>query len=89
MMAMGLDHLIQWVDKGKVPPRADRILVQDGAIVLDLSNNAKGGVRNTYVDVPVAEYGVPNAATGNERTSLSTANRPLRSIALSQVLKIQ
>ena len=33
MMAMGLDHLIQWVDKGKVPPRADRIVVDDGAIV--------------------------------------------------------
>ena len=64
MMAMGLDHLIQWVDQGKVPPRADRIVVEDGAIVMDLSNNAKGGVRNTYVDVPVAEYGVPNAATG-------------------------
>jgi hypothetical protein len=65
MMAMGLDHLIQWVDKGKVPPRADRILVEDGAIVLDQSKNARGGVRNTYVDVPVAEYGVPNTATGS------------------------
>jgi hypothetical protein len=65
MMAMGLDHLVQWVDKGKVPPLADRILVEDGAIVLDQSKNAKGGVRNTYVDVPVAQYGVPNAATGS------------------------
>src|SRR5262249_11303744 len=64
MMAMGLDHLIQWVDKGKVPPRADRMVVENGAIVLDQAGNAKGGVRNTYVDVPVAQYGVPNAATG-------------------------
>src|SRR6516162_3267328 len=65
MMAMGLDHLIQWVDKGKVPPRADRIMVVDGAIATDSFGNARGGVRNTYVDVPVAQYGVPNAATGS------------------------
>ena len=65
MMAMGLDHLIQWVDKGKVPPRADRIIVENGAIILDQFGNAKGGVRNAYVDVPVAQYGVPNVATGN------------------------
>jgi len=65
MMAMGLDHLIQWVDKGKVPPRADRIMVQDGKIVTDQFGNAKGGIRNTYVDVPVAQYGVPNLATGS------------------------
>jgi hypothetical protein len=64
MMAMGLDHLIQWVDKGKVPPRADRIMVGNGAILTDQFGNAQGGVRNTYVDVPVAQYGVPNAATG-------------------------
>jgi hypothetical protein len=66
MMAMGLDHLIQWVDKGIVPPRADRIVVENGAIVLDEHGNAKGGVRNTYVDVPVAKYGVPNTATADK-----------------------
>jgi hypothetical protein len=26
---------------------------------MDDNGNAKGGVRNTYVDVPVAQYGVP------------------------------
>lgn len=66
MMAMGLDHLIQWVDKGKVPPRAERIVVENGAIALDDHGNAKGGVRNTYVDVPVAKYGVPNTATADK-----------------------
>jgi hypothetical protein len=65
MMAMGLDHLIQWVDKGKVPPRADRIVVENGGIVVDQFGNAKGGVRNTYVDVPIAQYSVPNVATGS------------------------
>lgn len=64
MMAAGLDHLIQWVDKGKVPPRADRIVVENGKIQMDEFGNAKGGVRNTYVDVPVALFGVPNVATG-------------------------
>jgi hypothetical protein len=68
MMAMGLDHLIQWVDKGKVPPKAERITVENGAIVFDQFGNAKGGVRNTYVDVPVAQYGVPNLATGSRAT---------------------
>jgi hypothetical protein len=65
MMAMGLDHLVQWVDKGEIPPRADRVMVDKGAIVTDQFGNAKGGVRNTYVDAPVAQYGVPNAATGS------------------------
>jgi hypothetical protein len=62
MMALGLHHLIQWVDKGTAPPRADRIIVENGAIALDQYGNAKGGLRNTYVDVPVAKYGVPNSA---------------------------
>jgi hypothetical protein len=65
MMAMGLDHLIQWVDKGKIPPRADRIMVANGEIATDMFGNAKGGVRNPYVDVPVAQYSVPNVATGS------------------------
>jgi hypothetical protein len=68
MMAMGLDHLIQWVDKGKVPPKAERITVENGAIVFDQFGNAKGGVRNTYVNVPVAQYGVPNVSTGSRAT---------------------
>lgn len=62
MMAMSLNHLIQWVDKGTVPPRADRIVVENGAIALDANGNARGGVRSTYVDLPVAKYGVPNNA---------------------------
>jgi hypothetical protein len=65
MAAMGLDHLIQWVDHGIVPPHAaplefDNNTANDGSR-LALDKNGKGGVRNTYVDVPVAQYGVPNA----------------------------
>jgi hypothetical protein len=67
MAAMGLNHLIDWVDRGIVPPRAPRLqfdnnTANDGSrLVLDENGNVKGGVRNTYVDVPVAQYGVPNA----------------------------
>jgi len=61
-MAMGLRHVIEWADKGAVPPRAERIVVENGAIALDANGNARGGVRNTYVDVPVAKYSVPNSA---------------------------
>lgn len=62
MMAMGLRHVIEWADRGTLPPRAERILVENGAIVTDANGNARGGVRTTYVDVPVAKYSVPNSA---------------------------
>jgi len=66
-VALGLNHLVQWVERGKVPPRAsyievDNDVANDGSrLALDANGNAKGGVRNAYVDVPVAQYGVPNA----------------------------
>jgi hypothetical protein len=62
MMAVALAHTIAWADKGTAPPRAERIVVENGALALDEHGNARGGVRNTYVDVPVAKYGVPNNA---------------------------
>jgi hypothetical protein len=67
MAAMGLNHLIEWVDHGVVPPHAtplefDNDTANDGSrLALDRNGNVKGGVRNTYVDVPAAAYGVPNA----------------------------
>ena len=67
MAAMGLNHLIAWADQGIVPPHAARLefdndTTNDGSLLaLDANGNVKGGVRNTYVDVPVAAYGVPNA----------------------------
>ena len=67
MAAMGLNHLIEWVDHGVVPPHAtplefDNNTANDGSrFALDRNGNVKGGVRNTYVDVPAAQYGVPNA----------------------------
>jgi hypothetical protein len=66
-MSVALDHLWKWIDKGTVPPRADRIFVDrndanDGSFMaLDEQGNARGGIRNPYVDVPVKRYGVRNA----------------------------
>jgi len=65
-MSVALNHLWQWVDRGTVPPRADRILVDrnvanDGSVMaLDEHGNARGGIRNAYVDVPTRKFGVRN-----------------------------
>ncbi len=67
-MSVALHHLFQWVDKGIVPPNADRIWKDrneknDGSpMVLDEHGNPRGGIRNTYVDVPTARHNVPNEA---------------------------
>ena len=69
-VAVGLHHLLQWVDKGTAPPRAERIArdndeQNDGSrMTLDEHGNPRGGIRTPYVDVPVAKYGLrPAAAT--------------------------
>ena len=65
-MSVALHHLVQWIDKSTVPPRADRILLDrntsgDGSLMaLDEYGNPKGGIRTPYVDVPVVKFGVPN-----------------------------
>jgi hypothetical protein len=62
--AVGLNYLIEWIANGKTPPRAPYIAVDqntavDGShLALDEFGNAKGGVRNVWVDVPIATYGV-------------------------------
>ena len=67
-MSVALQHLLQWTDKGTVPPRAERILLDrnvsnDGSLMaLDEYGNSRGGVRNPYVDVPTAKLGVRNEA---------------------------
>jgi len=66
--AVALSHLMRWVDEGVVPPRADRIWIDrnvenDGTqMVLDEHGNPVGGIRNPYVDVPVASYDPINTA---------------------------
>jgi hypothetical protein len=66
-MSVALNHLWRWVDAGTVPPHADRYYVDfnsegDGSLLaLDEAGNVKGGIRNPYVDVPTAKFGVPNS----------------------------
>jgi hypothetical protein len=62
--ALGLQHLVEWIASGKTPPHAPPITVDQDAsgdnspLALDAHGNAKGGVRNVWVDVPIATYGV-------------------------------
>jgi hypothetical protein len=58
-MAVALHHLFEWVDKGVVPPKAERIWttrVVGSMLAPDEHGNPRGGIRNPYVDVPVAKY---------------------------------
>ena len=64
-MSVALNHLLQWVDKGTVPPKADRIMKEGTAMILDERGNPRGGVRNPYVDFPIAKYAVPNEAASS------------------------
>jgi hypothetical protein len=67
-VAIGLHHLLRWVDEGVAPPHASRILLDrdesnDGSqMLLDEHGNAQGGIRNPYVDVPTARYIAVNTA---------------------------
>jgi hypothetical protein len=67
-MSVALDHLFKWVDRGTVPPRADRILLDrdehnDGSMMaLDEHGNPRGGIRTVYVDVPTVKYAIRPAA---------------------------
>jgi hypothetical protein len=64
--SVALHHLLQWVDKGVKPPRAPRVVMDlfvdnDGSLMqLDQYGNAMGGIRNTYVDVPLFKYTMHN-----------------------------
>jgi hypothetical protein len=74
-MAVALDKLFAWVDKGVAAPHADRFYVdfnpdnkpqldrEKGSLfALDEFGNVRGGIRNTYVDVPVKSFHVPDEA---------------------------
>ena len=56
--ALGLNYLVDWIASGKTPMHAPPIAVDDKTVVLDEYGNAKGGVRNVFVDVPIAANGV-------------------------------
>jgi hypothetical protein len=62
--ALALNYLVDWITTGKTPPHAppievDQNTANDGSpLALDEYGNAKGGIRNVWVDVPTATNGV-------------------------------
>jgi alpha/beta hydrolase family protein/CARDB protein len=70
MTFMGLQHMIDWAVNGTIPPREASFMeidndLSDGTrVALDENGNAKGGVRTTYLDLPVYTYTIPNAGPG-------------------------
>ncbi|MBW8904414.1 MAG: hypothetical protein JF611_01825 [Betaproteobacteria bacterium] len=70
MTFMGLQHMIDWAANGTIPPKApspmeiDNDLSDGTRVALDANGNAKGGVRTSYLDLPVYTYTIPNAGPG-------------------------
>jgi hypothetical protein len=69
--SVALHHLLQWVDKGVAPPKAPRVIMDlftanDGSLMqLDQYGNAMGGIRSTWVDVPLFKYTMHNPPNPN------------------------
>ena len=74
--ALALNHLIEWISPGRMPPKAPPIAVDqdpknDGShLALDEHGNAKGGIRNVWVDVPIATYGMFGKGTTQQQDRL-------------------
>jgi hypothetical protein len=66
---MGLQHTLNWVAYGRLPPHAP-VMETDGdttdgtRVALDENGNARGGVRSTYLDVPAGTFTIPNSGPG-------------------------
>jgi len=94
-MSVALYHLLRWVDQGIVPPKADRILIDrnranDGSLMaLDEHGNSRGGIRNPYVDLPIAKYTARNTAApvnGNAQLcGLSVYTTPISKVELKKM----
>ena len=94
--ALGLDSLVNWIAKDKTPPHAPPIEVDqnpanDGSfLALDESGNAKGGIRNVWVDVPAATHGVmgKGKTPAQDRLCLLAGTRvPLKPEQLQRLYK--
>ena len=79
--SVALHHLLEWVDKGIVPPRGDRILLDrnvdnDGSLMLlDQHGNPIGGIRNPYTDVPFATYIAGNTLAARQDPAMAVVCR--------------
>jgi len=52
VLQRAVDALKQWIDTGTLPPRASRLEIDRGALVVDDLGIARGGVRTPWVDAP-------------------------------------
>ncbi|WP_104179537.1 alpha/beta hydrolase domain-containing protein [Arthrobacter sp. B0490] len=70
-----LRNLDLWVREGVAPPRAEPILVRDGAPVLDEFGNVQGGLRSPFLDAPTSTWF--GTATGASFCFIAGYERPL------------
>ena len=69
-----LARLDAWAAQGITPPASERIaLTADGTPTLDVHGNLLGGVRSSYLDVPIARYFANAPALGGSACSLDGA----------------
>ena len=94
--ALGLHYLVDWIANGKTPPHAppievDQNTASDGSfLALDEFGNARGGIRNVFVDVPVAANGVmgKGKTTAQDRLCLLAGTKvPLKPEQLRRLYK--
>ena len=94
--ALALHHLIEWIASGTTPPKAPPIAVDrdptaDGShLALDEFGNAKGGIRNVWVEVPIATYGVfgkGKAAAQDRLCQLAGTKVPLAADVLRKLYR--
>jgi catechol 2,3-dioxygenase-like lactoylglutathione lyase family enzyme len=94
--ALGLHYLVDWIANGKTPPHAppievDQNTANDGSsLALDEFGNAKGGIRNVFVDVPVATNGVmgKGKTTAQDRLCLLAGTKvPLKAETLQRLYR--
>jgi Alpha/beta hydrolase domain len=92
--ALALNYLVDWIANGKTPPHAPPIAVDQNAandgshLALDEHGNAKGGIRNVWVDVPVATNGVfgKGKTTATDRLCLLAGTKvPLSAATLKKL----
>ena len=74
IVSMGLRQLVRWVADGIPAPHAPRIQLAGQSIVRDRFGNAVGGVRSSYVDVPVASYAATSVNDPNVVQPTATCN---------------
>ena len=88
LFSMTLDHLVRWVDGDRVPPRAERMEVdEDGLFVKDEVGNSRGGVRCAQMDVPRLRYLANPGTTEDGRPARGVVGfeEPLSSETLRQL----